>query len=206
MARELGVRYVLEGSVRRGGDRVRVSAQLIDAEDETHVWADRYDRRLGDVFTVQDEITDAVANAIGPAISRSGTQRAMRKPPDNLDAWEAYQRGLWHQARFNMADNTRAIGFFRRAIEQDEMFVAPHVALTVAYYESGEALAMRSFDEAVTLAGIAARRAAEIDPQDAEAQFALGLVATLSGRLDEAMECASLALAISPTFNDGKYS
>ena len=105
-----------------------------------------------------------------------------------------------------MADNTRAVGFFRRAIEQDDMFVAPHVALTVAYYESGEALAMRSFDEAVTLAGIAARRAAEIDPQDADAQFALGLVATLSGRLDEAMECASLALAISPQFNDGKYS
>jgi adenylate cyclase len=143
VARELGVRYVLEGSVRRGGDRVRVSAQLIDAEDETHVWADRYDRRLGDVFTVQDEITDAVANAIGPAISQAEQQRAMRKPPDNLDAWEAYQRGLWHQARFNIADNTRAVEFFRRAIEQDEMFVAPHVALTVAYYESGEALAMR---------------------------------------------------------------
>jgi adenylate cyclase len=198
VGQELGVRYVLKGSVRRGGDRVRVSAQLIDAEAGNHVWADRYDRHLADVFAVQDEITDAVANAIGPAISQAERQRAMRKPPDNLDAWEAYQRGLWHQANFNAADNTRAVQFFRRAIEQDEMFVAPYVALTVAYYESGEALAMRSFDDAMILAGIAARRAAEIDPQDAEAQFALGLVATLSGRLEEAKECASLALAISP--------
>jgi adenylate cyclase len=91
VAQELGVRYVLKGSVRRGGDRVRVSAQLIDAEAGNHVWADRYDRHLVDVFAVQDEITDAVANAIGPAISQAERQRAMRKPPDNLDAWEAYQ-------------------------------------------------------------------------------------------------------------------
>jgi adenylate cyclase len=112
VAQELGVRYVLEGSVRRGGDRVRVSAQLIDAEAGGHVWADRYDRRLADVFAVQDEITDAVANAIGPAISQAERQRAMRKPPDNLDAWEAYQRGLWHQAKYNVADNTRAVHSF----------------------------------------------------------------------------------------------
>ena len=96
VGRELGVRYVLEGSVRRGGQRVRVNAQLIDAETGTHVWAERYDRDLADVFAVQDEITLAVTGAIGPAVADAEQRRALRKPPSNLGAWEAYHRGLWH--------------------------------------------------------------------------------------------------------------
>ena len=96
VGRELGVRYVLEGSVRRGGERVRVNAQLIDAETGNHVWAERYDRDLADVFAVQDEITLAVTRAIGPAVADAEQRRALRKPPGNLGAWESYQRGLWH--------------------------------------------------------------------------------------------------------------
>ncbi len=99
VARELGVRYVLEGSVRRGGDRVRVSEQLIDAETGNHLWAERYDRELADTFAVQDEITTAVTLAIGPAISDAEQQRASRKQPESLGAWDAYTRGLWHLAR-----------------------------------------------------------------------------------------------------------
>ena len=100
VARELGVRYVLEGSVRRGGERVRVSAQLIDADAGIHVWAERYDRKLTDVFAVQDEITNAVTIAIEPAIADAEQRRALRKPPETLGAWEAYQHGLWHIVKF----------------------------------------------------------------------------------------------------------
>ena len=87
------MRYVLEGSVRRGGERVRVNAQLIDAETGNHVWAERYDRDLADVFAVQDEITLAVTRAIGPAVDDAEQRRALRKMPSNLSAWEILSTG-----------------------------------------------------------------------------------------------------------------
>jgi adenylate cyclase len=96
VSRELGVRYVLEGSVRRAGNRIRATGQLIDATTGAHVWASRYDRDLSDIFAVQDEITAAIATAIAPAIINAERQRVLAKSPDRLDAWEAYQRGMWH--------------------------------------------------------------------------------------------------------------
>src|SRR5262249_39859958 len=96
VGRELGVRYALEGSVRKAGNRIRVTAQLVEAEAGNHVWAERYDRELADIFGLQDEITEAVTIAIAPAVADAERQRAMRKPPGSLDAWAAYQRGLWH--------------------------------------------------------------------------------------------------------------
>ena len=90
IARELGVRYILEGSVRRSGDRVRIGAQLIDATTADHIWAERYDRGVADIFAVQDEISAAVTGAIGPAILDAERRRAVRKPPTSLNAWEAY--------------------------------------------------------------------------------------------------------------------
>src|SRR5215470_365975 len=101
VSRELGVRYVLEGSVRRAGNRIRVTGQLIDATTGAHVWAARYDRDLADIFAVQDEITAAIAAAIAPAIINAEQQRALRKPAEHLDAWEAYHRALWHLAMDN---------------------------------------------------------------------------------------------------------
>lgn len=95
VGRELGVRYVLEGSLRKAGTRVRLTAQLIEAELGKHVWADRYDRDLVDIFAVQDEISEAVTIAVAPAIADAELHRAMRKPPQSLDAWTAYQRGVW---------------------------------------------------------------------------------------------------------------
>ena len=108
VGRDLGVRYVLEGSVRKSGNRVRVTAQLIEAETGDHVWAERYDRELADIFAVQDEITQATTIAIAPAIADAEQQRAMRKPPASLDAWGAYQRGLWHLSRASAEDDALA--------------------------------------------------------------------------------------------------
>ena len=114
VGRELGVRYVLEGSLRKSGDRIRVTAQLVEAETGKHVWAERYDRDLADIFAVQDEITEAVTIAIAPAIADAELRRAMRKPPGSLDAWGAYQRGLWHLGKVTADDNAVAQKFFSR--------------------------------------------------------------------------------------------
>src|SRR5262249_17432203 len=99
IGRELGVRYILEGSVRKSGERVRVTAQLIEVETGAHLWAERYDRELADIFAGQDEITASVSTAIQPALERSERERAVRKPPESLDAWESYHRGMWHFAK-----------------------------------------------------------------------------------------------------------
>ena len=133
VARELGVRYVLEGSVRRSGSRVRVVAQLIDAETGKHIWAERYDRALEDVFAVQDEITMAVVAAIVPAVADADLRRILRKPTESLGAWEAYQRGLWHEAKQNATDNTRARDFFQQAIRLDAGFAPAYVELAHTY-------------------------------------------------------------------------
>jgi adenylate cyclase len=108
VGRELGVRYVLEGSLRKSGNRIRVTAQLVEAETGNHVWAERYDRDLANIFAVQDEITEAVTIAIAPAIAEAERQRAMRRPPESLDAWAAYQRGLWHLSKVTVEDFTIA--------------------------------------------------------------------------------------------------
>jgi adenylate cyclase len=122
VGRELGVRYVLEGSVRKVGSRVRVTAQLVEAESGRHVWANHYDRNLADIFALQDEITDAVTIAIAPAIAEAEIQRAMRKPPGNLDAWAAYQLGLWHLGKVGPEDYLLAQRFFKQAIALDPPF------------------------------------------------------------------------------------
>src|SRR5260370_32010245 len=111
VGRELGVRYVLEGSLRKSGNRVRITAQLVEAESGKHVWAERYDRNLADIFALQDEITEAVTIALVPAIAAAEQQRAMRKPPASLDAWAAYQRGLWHLSKASAADDALAEKF-----------------------------------------------------------------------------------------------
>jgi TolB-like protein/class 3 adenylate cyclase len=137
VARELGVRYVMEGSVRHSDVRVRVAAQLTDAATGNHIWAERYDRALEDVFAVQDEITMAVVSAIVPAVADAELRRALRKPPGNLGAWEAYQRGLWHLSQHKTEDIPRAREFLNRALEQDPTLAAAHIGLAELYALEG---------------------------------------------------------------------
>src|SRR5262249_29644094 len=117
VGRELGVRYVLEGSVRKASNRVRVTAQLIEATNGGHVWAERYDRELADIFAVQDEITTSVSSAIHPALERSERERSVGMPADSLDGWESYHRGMWHFCKFEAGENDTARSFFQRALE-----------------------------------------------------------------------------------------
>ena len=199
VARELGVRYVHEGSVRRSGGRVRVSAQLIDAETGNHLWAERYDRNVTDVFAVQDEITSSVAFAIQPAIAHAEQKRAMHKPPGALNVWENYQRGLWHRAKGGIAANEQARGLFRRAIELDPTFSPPHYSLAHSYFDDAMLYFARSFAEAAELAEPFARRAVELDPDDAEAYAVLALVSAAQGDLASELARAEQALALNPS-------
>jgi adenylate cyclase len=120
IGRELGGATFSEGSLRRGGNRIRVTAQLVEAETGKHMLAEGYDRDLADIFAVQDEITEAVTIAITPAIADAEQQRAMRKQPATFDAWAAYQRGLWHFNNVTAEDNALAQKFFQQAIDLDE--------------------------------------------------------------------------------------
>src|ERR1700709_1717436 len=122
VAAELGVRYVVEGSVRKSGDRVRITAQLNDTATGSHLWAEHYDRDLDDVFAVQDEITDAIVAAIEPQIYAAESFRARRKPPNSLDAWELVMRALSHYWRVTGRDNVIAQELLEKAIAIDPQY------------------------------------------------------------------------------------
>jgi adenylate cyclase len=119
VARELGARYVLEGSVRKAGNRVRISAQLIDAPSGHHLWARRYDRDLSDIFALQDEITERIVASIEPELNRAEQERASRKQPESLDAWDHSLRALWHLNRMTKDDNAEACRLLQKAMELD---------------------------------------------------------------------------------------
>jgi adenylate cyclase len=192
VARELGVRYVLEGSVRRSGGRVRVVAQLIDAETGNHIWAERYDRAVEDVFVVQDEITAAVVTAILPAVADAEVRRVLRKLPENLGAWEAYQRGLWHLGKVTAAETEQARSYFERAITLDGAFARAYSSLAFTYIAEGAVFAERPADEALRLAATMARRAVDCDPDDADALSTLGFATWSTGNRQEAHKWLSL--------------
>jgi adenylate cyclase len=198
VGRELGVRYVLEGGLRKAVNRIRVTAQLVEAETGKHVWAERYDRDLADIFAVQDEITQAVTIAVAPAVAQAELHRALRRPPENLDAWAAYQRGLWYLSKANVEDNARAEACFQLAIDLDPTFAGGYKGLALAVNNAAIVYGTGSLAEGFTGAEALARQAVELDGTDAEARTRLA--ATLRLRADYAGALAEVdrALAISP--------
>ena len=167
IGRELGVRYVLEGSLRKAGNRVRVTAQLVEAATGGHLWAERYDRELADIFAVQDEITECVHASIQPAVERSERERAARRPPENLDAWESYHRGIWHFSKFDEAETEKAQSFFYRAIDLDAQFASAYAMLASTYCRAAGYFRPEQKPENIRHAVNCARAALKIDPTDA---------------------------------------
>ena len=168
VGRDLGVRYVLDGSVRRAGDRLRITSHLTDATTGAAIWSERYERDTADMFAVQDEITSAVAAAIRPAVSDAEQSRARRKRPDSLTAWEAYQCGLWHLEKHAEADIDAAIGFMRQAVALDPQFGAAYTGLGGALWRLTQ-LGRIGFSDAARQCLELFRRAIELDPNDVEA-------------------------------------
>jgi TolB-like protein len=204
VAHELGVRYLLEGSVRRNGEQVRVTVQLIEAESASHLWAHRYDRNVHDVFAVQDEIAAAVIAAILPAVNDAERRRAVRKAPGNLDAWEAYQRGLSHLFRFTSdADIETAREFFRDSIASDPTFASACAGLSMTYMRD---VIWSARSGPLSSAEFWARKGIEIDANDSEAQAALSHSMCFAGRYEDALRRALLALDINPSSSWANYA
>jgi adenylate cyclase len=205
VGRELGVRYVLEGSLRKSGDRIRVTAQLVEADTGKHVWAERYDRELADIFPLQDEITEAVTIAVAPAIAEAELHRALRKPPGSLDAWAAYQRGLWHFDKATPADNAVAEKFFRQAVELDPSFADGYCGVAMTRMHAATVFGTRTLADVRTSAQPLARQALALDGANALAHSCLSNALFLCGDHRGAWAEADRALALSPNLASGYW-
>jgi adenylate cyclase len=199
VGRELGVRYLLEGSVRTSGDRIRITAQLVEAETGNHIWAERYDRAREDVFAVQDEITESVIGCIQPEVYGAEHDRAKRKPPESLDAWEAFLRALFLYSRRSQASTSEALDLVDRAITLDPTYAQAHglraVCLTWRAFQGWE-------DREVAFAAAAesARLSVTHDPDEPWAAVGRGFVAVGRHRDAEAVEAFGRAVDLSPSF------
>jgi adenylate cyclase len=198
VGRELGVRYILEGSVRKGGNRMRIAAQLIDATSGAHLWADRYDRGPSDIFAVQDEITASVTGIIEPALADAEQQRVLRKPPDSLDAWEAYQRGLWHFNKYSPEENKAALEFFRQAIGLDSNFAPGHYGYALALQWEIWHFSTRPLNEVQGAARTEAQIAVSLDDKDAMAHAILAHMMMWGSEWEAAIAEARTAIALNP--------
>ena len=198
VARELDVRYILTGTMRRDAGRLRISTQLIDAEKARILWAEKFDRPLQGMFDLQDEIACCVTQAVVPTVAAAELRRALRKPPGSLDAWDSYQRGLWHASKYRIEDIKPAREFLLRAISLDETLASAHVALAWVYLTEGQHFGLRSFAEAALLEAEHARIAVMLDPNDASTHGTLAASLFNCCEPDTAWEHVNLALAIDP--------
>jgi adenylate cyclase len=175
---------------------------LVEAESGKHIWAERYDRDLADIFVVQDEIAEAVTIALVPVIADAEQHRALRKPPGNLDAWGAYQRGLWHLSKPNPEDNALAEKFFQRAIDLDPIFAGGYTGLAAALNRAGFIFETRDLEETRSAEEALARRAVALDGGNAEARARLAIALHWRGDHQGGQAEAERALAISPNLAD----
>lgn len=200
VARELGANYVVEGSVRKAGNRVRITAQLIDGASGNHIWAERYDRDLADIFAVQDEVTGTIAARIEPELGAVERQRAERKPTQNLNAWDCYHLGLSHMYRFDKEGNLEAQRLFRCAIAFDPKFAAAHarlaycIVLEMVYFDATPT--RESLDEALSIA----RTAVSLDDKDAFSHLAVARVHLARREYREALAQCRTSLDLNPSF------
>jgi adenylate cyclase len=198
VGRQLGVRYVLEGSVRKAGNRVRITAQLIDAMSGHHIWAERYDHAFEDIFAVQDEITRSIIGAIAPGIMAAEVREAQRKDPDQLDAWDRTVRAHWHIRRFTREDLAEARRLLTEAISLDPANSMAYADLAFArHFEAVFGWGGRPVDSHQQL-GEAARKAVVADDNDAMAHTALAIFELFSGRHEEARRRLHRALSLNP--------
>ncbi len=206
VARDLGVRYVLEGSVRRAGNRVRVSGQLIDATTGNHIWAERYDRDIEGIFELQDEITTAIVRAVDPEIQGAEQERALRKHPENLTAWDHYQRGLWHLPRVTRENQDQAREHLSAAIAADPGFAPAWAAKSFAVYLYLNYGWTDSLDDTLAEAQELAEQAISLDDKEPFAHFALGRVFTARSEFSRAISQLEQALELNPNFAFARYA
>jgi TolB-like protein/Tfp pilus assembly protein PilF len=202
---DLGVRYVVEGSVRRVADRLRVTVQLIETETGRHIWADRYDRHTEDIFAVQDEITDTISAVLEPEISNAERERARRKAPEHLGAWELYQRAMWHLLRRNRANLADARVLLREAVAIDPNFATAHAAIALSCNWLIAHGIAENADETRAEQLRQATVAVNLDARDPLAHCAMGLALTEIGEHDKAVAALSTATSLNPNSSFGQW-
>jgi len=200
VAKELGVRFVLEGSVRKAGNRVRVTVQLIDAETGHHVWAERYDREMEDIFDLQDEMVQVIASALEPELNAFERDRALSKPPENLDAWELYQKALWYMWTYEPEHIQTAFGLFKRASAADPKFAPAHAYYAYCCYQLVILGSAEDPDALLQEGMAAAKRALQCDDRDAISYFAIGRIHMMLGDQDSSIAALRKSISLNPCF------
>ena len=204
VGKELGVHYVVEGVVRKAGDRVRVTAQLVDAQDGKQLWADRFDRHLEDIFELQDEIATAIASNIDDSLKITERDRAKRKG-GQVTLWDAYQRAMWHLYKFNPEDTETARTLLSELVEKSPDFAAAHASLALVelrgmFMGEGD---LNRLDELMADARRHADRAVELDEGSSVARIALSRIYAFQGKYDQAIEEANKCVALNPSSTVG---
>jgi TolB-like protein len=199
IGRELGVRYVLEGSVRTSGNRMRTTAQLVEAETGSHLWAERYDRACEDVFAVQDEITESVLGSIQPEVYAAEHERVRRKPPQSLDAWESFIRAMFLYSEHSDTSTRKALALLDAAVDLDPTYAQAHglrgVCLVWRMFQGWEERGT-SVEEATK----AALRGVECDSDEPWVSLAQGFIAIAGLRDADAVAAFGRAVDVSPNF------
>jgi len=205
IAEELGVQYVLEGSVRNAGGRVRVTAQLIEAATDHHVWADRYDGELEDIFNVQDQMTRNIVVAIDPAIRDAVAHKSARLQPDNLEAWDHVQRGWSLMQLFRKETNIEARRHFESAIGLDPNYAQAHAGLSWTHAVDAWLNWVTETSVPIERAYEGAKRAVESDSHDPVCHSVLALANYLMGRMDATLRSAERAIELNPSLATGYF-
>jgi tetratricopeptide (TPR) repeat protein len=205
IAQDLGARYLLEGSVRKSGDRIRLTAQLIDGDTTHQLWTKRYDREASDIFAMQDDLTESLIASVEPELDKAERERARAKRPENLNAWDLYQRGTWHLYKRTKEHLVEAEHLFQRALDGDPGLVPAlsaatevHVLRVLFGFAEDPAFHRR---EALRLA----RSAVELDAQDARAHCALGRAYSANREQEAAIPHLRTAISLNPSFAWAQY-
>jgi adenylate cyclase len=198
VSEELGVRYVLEGSVRKDGDKVRITAQLIDAIEGHHLWADRYDRELKDIFALQDEISLKIVNALQVKLTEGERAQMWGKRTNNLDAYLKQLEAYENLYLYNKEKNTRARQLAKEAIDLDPQFASAYMALGKTYMMDIWLQTTSSPKESIDMAIEFTQKAIALDESHAEAHGLLGFLYTMTGEFDKGIDQAQKAVNLSP--------
>ncbi|WP_431857820.1 BTAD domain-containing putative transcriptional regulator [Azospirillum sp.] len=206
VGRALGVRYLVTGSVRTHGGRLRLTVELAQAETGAAVWSDLYDRRLDDVFAVQDELASRIAAALDAEIEAAEMRRALTAPAASLDAWSAYHRGLWHMFRFTRDGNETARALFQHALRTDPLSARAHAGLSFTHFQDAFLHHTGHREIEAERAYRFAEQSVSLDERDPASHLALGRALWLLERQADAVEELALAVDLNPNFALGHYS
>lgn len=203
---QLGVRYVMLGSVRRSRDAVRIAAELVQAVDGKQLWSDKYDLQLEYIFDIQEEMARQIAATIEPELSKVEQQLAARKAPESLDAWDCYQRGLWNLWRFTTPGFNSAETYFQRAIAADPNFARSHGALSYVNLQRAFIDEPKDRPARLEMALRQARDAVALDDLDCFCHCALGRALCLTHQNDEALAALDVSLELNPSFAQAHFA